>query len=52
VTLLEMEASSDHVVLFHPHLPSGAAQAVAEALSACWIGNRYLVLPLRTRKGW
>jgi hypothetical protein len=32
-----MEASSDHIVLFHPHVPSGAAQAVAQVFSMRWI---------------
>lgn len=35
--LLEPEA--DNIVLCHPHIPAGAAEAVAETMSGRWIGQ-------------
>ena len=34
-----MEPSSENIVLFHPHVPTSAAQRVAEVLKTRWIGQ-------------
>lgn len=34
-----MEPSQDNIVLFHPHIPASAVEAVASVLSTRWIGQ-------------
>src|SRR6266571_5348530 len=34
-----MEPDQDHIVLFHPHIPANAIDAVAQVLRTRWIGQ-------------
>ena len=34
-----LETSSENIVLFHPHIPAKAAEAVTEVLKTRWIGQ-------------